>query len=109
LDRARAGEGQGLEELQRSVAIWRHVIVGEAYSAWALTGLAQAQAEPARRADALSSLDEALALAAATGCDWFSAETLRIRGELRAGNGDAGGVADIEAALEKARVQEARA
>ena len=109
LDRARAGEAQALEELQRSVAIWRHVIVGEAYSAWALTGLAQAQAEAGRRDDALTSLDEALALAAATGCDWFSAETLRIRGELRAEDGDARGVADIEAALAKARIQEARA
>jgi tetratricopeptide (TPR) repeat protein len=109
LDRARGGDSQGLEELQRGVEIWRHIINGEAYSPWAMTGLAEAQASAGRRGDALRSLDDALALAARTGSDFYSAETLRIRGEIRTGAGDAGGVADIEAALDKARRQEARA
>jgi tetratricopeptide (TPR) repeat protein len=109
LDRARAGDSSGLDELQRSVEIWRHIIMGEAYSPWALTGLAEAQATAGRRDDALRSLDEALALAARTGSEFYSAETLRIRGELRAGAGDAGGVDDIEAAVHLARRQEARA
>jgi tetratricopeptide (TPR) repeat protein len=109
LDRARAHENGALDRLQESVEIWRHIVVGEAYSPWALSGLAEAQAHAGRLADALRSLDEALGLAARTGSELYSAETLRIRGELRMRGGDAGGVADIEAALEKARLQGARA
>jgi tetratricopeptide (TPR) repeat protein len=109
LGRARAGDERGLEELQASVEIWRHVVIGEAYSPWALTGLAEAQAIAGRREDALRSLDQALTLAAQTGSDFYSAETRRIRGELRVQAADAGGVADIRAALDKARRQEARA
>jgi tetratricopeptide (TPR) repeat protein len=109
LDRAHAGEKGALDELHESVQIWRHVVVGEAYSPWALTGLAEAQATAGRRADALRSLDEALALATRTGSEFYSAETLRIRGELRLHADDAGGVGDIEAALHTARRQQARA
>jgi tetratricopeptide (TPR) repeat protein len=109
LDRALAGESGALDELQQSVEIWRHIVVGEAYSPWALSGQAEAQAHAGRLADALCSLDEALALAARTGSELYSAETLRIRGELRMRGGDSGGLADIDAALETARRQGARA
>jgi tetratricopeptide (TPR) repeat protein len=105
LDRARAGENGALDKLQESVEIWRHIVMGEAYSPWALSGLAEAQAHAGRLPDALRSLDEALGLAARTGSELYSAETLRIRGELRMRGGDADGVADIEAALETARRQ----
>ncbi len=108
IGRVHAGEDRALDELHASVETWRRVVIGEAYSPWALTGMAEAQAAAGRREDALRSLDQALTLAAKTGSDFYSAETLRIRGDLRARAGDAGGVADIEAALHKARRQEAR-
>ncbi|HKE78558.1 MAG TPA: AAA family ATPase [Solirubrobacteraceae bacterium] len=109
LGRAHDGEAGAIDELRGTVDVWRHVVMGEAYSPWTLVGLAQAQAADGRIDDALGSLDQALALADATRTEWYSAEALRMRGELRAGAGDAGGVADIEAALDKARLQGARA
>jgi tetratricopeptide (TPR) repeat protein len=108
LDRARTGEDAAFDELQQSIAIWRHVIMGEAYSPWALTALADAQAATGRRDAARHSLDEALALAERTGSEFYAAETLRMRGELRRAAGDEGGIEDIDAALEKARSQGAR-
>jgi adenylate cyclase len=98
-----------MEELRGSVDVWRHVVMGEAYSPWALVGLADAEAAAGRIDDALGSLDQALAVAAATGSEFYSAEALRRRGELRANAGDAGGIADIENALDMARRQQARA
>ena len=99
LDRAYAGETGAIEELRGSVEVWRHVVMGEAYSPWALVGLADAEAAAGRIDDALGSLDQALAVAAATGSEFYSAEALRMRGELRANAGDARGIADIEGAL----------
>jgi tetratricopeptide (TPR) repeat protein len=109
LDRAYAGEAGAIEELRGSVGVWRHVVMGEAYSPWALVGLADAEAAAGHTDEALAALDQALAVAAATGSEFYSAEALRRRGELRAQAGDAGGIADIEKALELARGQEARA
>ena len=109
LDRAYAGETGAIEELRGSVEVWRHVVMGEAYSPWALVGLADAEAAAGRIDDALGSLDQALAVAAATGSEFYSAEALRMRGELRANAGDARGIADIEHALDLARRQGARA
>jgi tetratricopeptide (TPR) repeat protein len=109
LDRAYAGETGAIEALRGSVEVWRHVVMGEAYSPWALVGLADAEAAAGRIDDALGSLDQALAVATATGSEFYSAEALRMRGELRANAGDAGGIADIEDALDVARRQEARA
>jgi tetratricopeptide (TPR) repeat protein len=109
LDRAYAGEAGAIEELRGSVGVWRHVVMGEAYSPWALVGLADAEAAAGHTEEALAALDQALAVAAATGSEFYSAEALRRRGELRAQAGDAGGIADIENALELARGQQARA
>jgi tetratricopeptide (TPR) repeat protein len=109
LDRAYASEAGAIEELRGSVDVWRHVVMGEAYSPWALVGLADAEAAAGRIDDALGSLDQALAVAAATGSEFYSAEALRRRGVLRANAGDAGGIADIENALDMARRQQARA
>jgi tetratricopeptide (TPR) repeat protein len=109
LDRAYADEPGAIEELRGSVEVWRHVVMGEAYSPWALVGLADAEAAAGNIDNALGSLDQALAVAAATGSEFYSAEALRKRGELRANAGDARGIADIEAALDLARRQGARA
>jgi tetratricopeptide (TPR) repeat protein len=108
LDGAHMGEDGAFEELQQAIAIWRNVIMGEAYSPWALTALAEAQVAAGRRDAALGSLDEALALAERTGSEFYAAETLRMRGELRRAAGDPRGIEDIEAALDKARRQGAR-
>ena len=61
------------------------------WSAYLLTDLAVAQASPAGARSALRSVEEALAVAAATGGDFYTAEALRVRGELRWEDGDPAG------------------
>jgi hypothetical protein len=53
-------------------------------------------------------MDQALISANSTGTHFYTAETLRLRGELREEQGDAGGEADLRRALELARRQGAR-
>jgi adenylate cyclase len=104
-----AGELGALDPLLSSVATWRHVLVAEVWTPYWLTELAAAQRAVGRPGEALDALDEALAVAAATGSDFFTAEALRLRGELRAQRGEPGAVEDLVAAVAKARAQEAPA
>ena len=70
-----------------------------------LAELAAAQAVAGRRAEAYESLDQALAYVSATGADFYTAEILRIRGELRREDGDPRAPVDLAQAVEKARHQ----
>ena len=104
--RARPGRSKSCAEASRSGATssWARRI---ARGRWSASRTPRQLA--GRIDDALGSLDQALAVATATGSEFYSAEALRMRGELRANAGDAGGIADIEHALDLARRQEARA
>lgn len=107
LSQVHAGEREVLEVLVASVDAWRHVLVAEVWTPYWLTALADAQRAVGRREDALRSLDEALKVAGRTGSDFCSAEALRVRGELRHELGDRGGLADLQAAVDRARRQDA--
>jgi class 3 adenylate cyclase len=104
-----AGNHTALDLLASHVATWRLVLVAEVWTPYWLTELAVAQRAAGRAEDALHSLDEALAVAAGTGSDFYSSETLRVRGELRRERDDRGGLADLRAAVEWARHQGAPA
>jgi class 3 adenylate cyclase len=109
LSRIRAGDPVVLDELVESVAQWRELLAAEVWSAYFLTELAIAEAYAGRRTAAYESLREALAVATATGAEFYSAEALRVRGELRWEDGDEGGLDDLRAAVETARRQGATA
>ena len=104
-----AGDLSGLDAVIAAVGAWRDVLVAEVWMPYWLTELAAAERAVGRIEDALFALDEALAVAARTGSDFYSAETLRIRGELRCEQRDPEGMVDLHAALEKARGQQASA
>jgi class 3 adenylate cyclase len=104
-----AGNHAALDQLAGHVDTWRLVLVAEVWTPYWLTELAVAQRAAGRDQDALRSLDEALAVAASTGSDFYSSETLRVRGQLRRERGDRGGLADLRAAVEWARHQGAPA
>lgn len=104
------GATAALAPLEEAVGYWRGLLSIEVYAPYWLTELATAQAAAGRPDRARASLDEALRVAALTQSEFYSAETLRIRGLLRCEQGDPdGGVADIHAALSLARRQRADA
>jgi predicted negative regulator of RcsB-dependent stress response len=75
-----------------------------------LTLLADARRRAGRADEAMLTLDEALAVAAANGERWYEAETLRLRGELLLEVSDERSAEQaLRQALELARAQEARA
>ena len=77
------------------VAAWRALLAAEVWSPYWLTELAAAQTSPAAARSAYESLDEALVVAAATGAEFYSAEALRVRGELRGEVGDPARAGDL--------------
>lgn len=99
-----AGDHSMLDQLVADVLTWRHLLVADVWTPYWLTELAAAQRAAGRTEEALASLDEALAVAASTGSDFYSVETLRIRGEVRRERGE-GGVADLRNAVERASYQ----
>jgi class 3 adenylate cyclase/tetratricopeptide (TPR) repeat protein len=107
LSRVHGGDHSGLDQVVESLAVWRSVLVAEVWTPYWLTELAVAQRIAGLHKDALDSLDEALAVAAETGSDFYSAETLRIRGELRGERGHPDALDDTRGALAKAHRQEA--
>jgi tetratricopeptide (TPR) repeat protein len=105
LTRVHAGDYRALEPLAADVALWREQLASEVWSPYLLAELAGAQATAGRRAEAYESLAQALACVSATGADFYTAEILRIRGELRREDGDPRALADLQAAVETARRQ----
>ena len=99
------GEHAALEPLEMAVGQWRDLLSAELWTPYWLTELAAAQDAAGQVQAARASLDDALGVAAATGCDFYTAETLRIRGALRCRHGDRGGLADLHGAVRKARDQ----
>jgi hypothetical protein len=95
------------EQHDQLVSGFAPALTGGVWSPYFLTELGSGQRAIGRGQDALRSFDGGLALAAETGSEFYSAETLRMRGELRIERGDDGGIADLRAALAKAREQEA--
>jgi len=94
-----AGDAAQYDEL---VSGFAPALTGPVWSPYWMTELGGAQRALGRAADALRSFDAALRLAAETGGELYSAETLRMRGELRIELGDDGGTADLRDALAKA-------
>jgi hypothetical protein len=109
LTQVHLGVVDALEPLLMAIAQWRTALSAELWTPYWLTELAAAQRAAGLYAAAHASLDEALAVAAATGSDFYSAETLRMRGELRCGAGDQDGLADLRSAERKAGEQLATA
>lgn len=107
ISRIHAGDHSSLGELVDHVAGWRRMLIAEVWTPFWLTELAVVQRIAGHDEAAAHSLDEALAVAEETGSDFYSAETLRIRGEMRHQRGDAGGLSDLRAALQRAREQTA--
>jgi class 3 adenylate cyclase len=105
----RLGDTTGLGALEARVGVLHKLLNAELWVPYWLTELAGAQVAAGEADRARASLDEALAVAAATGAAFYSAETLRLRGLLRCAGGDAGGLADLEAAISTARSQHAAA
>jgi tetratricopeptide (TPR) repeat protein len=99
-----AGDAAQYDEL---VIGFAPALTGPVWSPYWMTELGAAQRALGRDQDALRSFDTALHLAAETGGELYSAETLRMRGELLIELGDEGGNADLRGALAKAREQEA--
>jgi hypothetical protein len=98
----RPGQTEALASL---VDTWRTVLAADVWTPYWLTELASAHRSTGSIDEALSCLDEALHVAEETGSGFFSAETLRIRGELRCARGDLGGLDDLSGALTLARRQ----
>jgi tetratricopeptide (TPR) repeat protein len=109
LTRVHAGDLLALEPLAAAVALWRQQLASEVWSPYLLAELAGAQATAGRRAEAYESLAQALSCASTTGADFYTAEILRIRGELRREDGDPHALADLQEAVETARRQGAAA
>ncbi|MDA0179509.1 AAA family ATPase [Solirubrobacter phytolaccae] len=108
-DRVHLGELEALDAAVAAVEQWRIARASEVWTPYFLTALAAAQLHAGRAGEARVTLDEALAVAAATGSEFFASETLRLRGTLRWENGDPGGLEDLRHAVEKARRQRAAA
>jgi hypothetical protein len=109
LNRVQLDQPEALEVAVATLAQWRQGLASEVSSPYWLTELAAAQLHAGRRAEALASLDEAVALGARLGVEQWAAEALRLRGTLRWENGDPGGLDDLRHAVEKARRQGATA
>jgi tetratricopeptide (TPR) repeat protein len=105
ISQVRLGDDSALAALEAAVGQWRELLSAELWTPYWLTELAGAQAAARRREDALVTLDEALAVAKATGSDFYTAETLRVRGVLRCELGEDGGRADLDDAVRMARGQ----
>lgn len=103
------GDRSALGPLVDNVATWRRLLVADVWTPYWLTELAVVQRFAGRPESALESLDEALAVARETGSHFYSAETLRIRGELRRLLGHEGAQADLAQAIELAARQGAPA
>jgi tetratricopeptide (TPR) repeat protein len=103
------GAAAALAPLEQAIGLWRQLLSIEVYTPYWLTELAAVQALCGRPDSARASLDEALTVAARTGSEFYSAETLRVRGLLRCAEGDRDGFDDIRAAIATARSQHAGA
>lgn len=105
LSRVHAGEFDALDVAATGVAQWRALLAAEIWCPFLLAELAAAQALAGRRADALASLEQALATADSTGAQFYTSEVLRLRGELRLQDGDPRGLADLREGYDLARRQ----
>lgn len=107
--RVQLGDASQLDTLTFLVGQFRTLLSSELWAPYWLTQLAAAEIASGRPERSRARLDEALRVAALTGSDFFSAETLRVRGLLRCDDDDAGGLDDLRAAVAKARSQRAGA
>jgi len=96
------GSHDQIEQLVGLVGAWRTQLAADAWTPYWLTELALAQSAVGRDQDALRSLDDALAVAEATGTRFYSAETLRAAGQLRLRTGDLSGMAYLHKAVDLA-------
>ncbi len=103
------GDASALGPLVGAIDEWRRGMAIEVYAPFWMTELALAQQAAGRPEEALASLDEALAMAARTGSDFYTAEALRVRGIVRCQAGDRAGLDDLAGAVAKARAQGAGA
>jgi class 3 adenylate cyclase/tetratricopeptide (TPR) repeat protein len=103
------GDVSALDPLAAAIGRFRELLSAELWAPYWLTQLACAQLSAGRQEEARAALDEALRVADATGAQFYTAETLRIRGALRCERGEAEGMSDLRAAVEKARAQHAAA
>ncbi len=105
--RVQRGDDSALETMIESVAAWRHMLVAEVWTPYWLTELAAAEHLVGRDDEAVQALDEALVVADITGSAFYTAETLRLKGEIRLAAGDLGGLSNLRDALDVARTQSA--
>ncbi|MDA0167084.1 AAA family ATPase [Solirubrobacter ginsenosidimutans] len=109
MTRVHRGDRLALDGAVQGLRVWRQQLASEAWSPYFLTELAIAQTRAGERAAAVATLDEALEVAAQTGSQFFTAETLRLRGTLRHELGHPGGLADLQQAVRTAQHQGATA
>jgi class 3 adenylate cyclase len=99
---AHEGDAAALDRLAQDVAAWRTLLASDLWAPYWLTELADAQRCTGRLEAATRSLDEAAAVARATGATFYLAQTLRLHGEVRWDRGDPDGAEDIARAYELA-------
>jgi class 3 adenylate cyclase/tetratricopeptide (TPR) repeat protein len=107
--RAQLGDAGVLDQLALLVDQFRTLLSAELWVPYWMTEQGSAQLAAGREADARTSFDDALRVASLTGADYYTSQILRVRGALRCESGDAGGLEDLRAAIDKARVQGATA
>lgn len=105
LSRVHAGDLEALAGVEAGVFQWCELLAVEVWCPYFLTELAAAQAAAGRRAEAFASLERAQAYARSTGAVFYTAELLRVRGQLRREDGDPRGLDDVREAVETARRQ----
>jgi class 3 adenylate cyclase len=102
---ARSGAPEALEGLVQNVTIWRTALVADLWTPYWLTELARAHHRAGELAAARAALDDALGVAESCGVAFYTAVTLRLRGEIRCAEGDPTGASDIERAVRLAVTQ----
>ena len=102
------GDSASLPQLVKAAAAWHVVVAADSWTPYWLTAVGLAQLDTDRPAEAIQTCDQALSVARATGSEFYSAETLRGRGEARLRLGLVEGEQDLAEARELAERQAAR-
>lgn len=109
ISQAARGRNDSIDEIATLIVVCRDVLGARVHLPYWLTQLGRVQDVCDLPSEAVATLSEALAIADQTGCEFYSSETLRIRGKVRLEAGDVDGMTDLISALDLANHQGARA
>lgn len=109
ISRAMGGQNEDIDEIIKLIIICRDVLGARVHMPYWLTQLGRVQHAKGLPSEAFATLTDALTIAGQTGCQFYSAETLRLLGQVRLETGDMDGMADLRRALDLAVGQGATA